>query len=170
VAEFIEDTEIYPVMISLSACAVESLAKSGLPAADFVTVQPGLTPVQDYVGNGKSCSEIIINMLNSFPANPFPNPDQSATCASELAYQLQIGLFRCAAPMGGTKQSPKPPTPAEQLNSTRQHLADMAAMKRAIACCMGRESRSYVLQGFTPYGPSGNVVGGSWTFLVGQEI
>lgn len=168
-AEFTEETEIYPVLIQLAACAQAELVKRGLPEIDKVTVQPGVTPVQDYVGNGKDCGEIIVNMTTSYPVNPFPNPDQggAASCASEFAYEVQLAIFRCAPPVKGTAQRPIFPTAVEQLEATRLHLADMAAAKAAIKCCM--KDRQYAIRTFQPYGPSGNVVGGVWTVVVGQE-
>jgi hypothetical protein len=165
-AEFREDTGIYPVMIALATCATEELVKSGLTAIDKVTIQPGLTPVQDYVGNGDDCGEIIVNLTSTFPSDPFPSPVQNATCAVDLAYEVQLGIFRCAPAM----EVNEPPSPAEQLNATRENLADMAAMHRAIRCCMQTMSRAYSLRAFAPYGPSGNVVGGIWTVIVGQEL
>jgi hypothetical protein len=168
-AEFVEEREIYPVLVQLAACAQAEVANRGLPEVGKVTVQPGVIPVQDYVGNGRDCAEIIVNMTASYPVNPFPSPDQGgiASCASEFAYEVQLGIFRCAPPVKGTRQNPIFPSPADQLEATRLHLADMAAGKAAIKCCMA--DRQYTIRSFEPYGPTGNVVGGVWTVVVGQE-
>lgn len=166
-AEFREDTDVYPVMLALAECATAELVKSGLTPITKVTVQPGPNPVMDYVGNGDDCGEIIVNLNTGFPVDGFPNPAEDGLCTSEFAYEVALAIFRCAPPLHGTKNAPLPPTPEEQTNATREYLADMAAMKRAILCCMQQQKRQYVLRVWTGYGPSGNVVGGVWTVLVG---
>jgi hypothetical protein len=164
---FVEDQGAYPVMVALAACTEEQLITRDLPPISKVTLQPGLEPVMDYVGNGKECGEIIVNMLNAFPYGPFPNPSTEANCGTPIAYTIEVGIFRCAPPMRGTRERPRPPLPEEQLESTRLHLADMAAVHAAIRCCMkGFPDRSYVVLPFQPYGPSGGVVGGTWGVVV----
>lgn len=165
-AEFREDTGIYPVLIALAAGTEAELVSSGLGDRYITTVQPGQTPVIDYVGLGKECAEIIVNLVQAYPSSIFPNPDPTGACGIQLAYEVQVGVMRCAPPMGGTKAAPKPPTPAEVLNSARQHTADMAAVHRAI-CKVLRPTRQYAIATFAPYGPEGNAVGGTWTVVVG---
>lgn len=171
-ADFVEDVGIYPTMISLATCVEAELIKSGIPV-DFVTVQPGLDPVLDHVGNGKSCSEAIVNLVTAFPAGAtFPAPDTGGTCGTELAYQLEVAVFRCSPQPKGKLPNLRLPTAVEQLESTRQHLADMAAVHRAIRCCFATKGsrREYAISGFAPYGPSGLVVGGVWGVVVGGTL
>lgn len=166
-AEFREDTGIFPTMLTLAECAQRELVKSGLPEIDKVTLQPGGTSVMDYVGNGKDCGEITVNFTQSYPVNPFPTPDATGSCASAFAYEIVLAIFRCSPSMDGSKQSPRPPSPVKQLAATRLYTADMAAMRRAIQCCMQENEMDYALRAWTPYGPSGLVVGGWWTVVVG---
>lgn len=161
--EFVEDTDIYPTMLQLVACAQAENDRSGLPAVGYAMVQPGVQVVLDHVGNGKECAEIIVNMTTSYPVDIFPNPDFTGTCSSTMAYEVQLAIFRCSPqPKNG-----RAPSITEQLESTRIHLADKAAMLRAIQCCFQTQKRDYIVRSFLPYGPQGVVVGGAWLIVVG---
>lgn len=164
-AVYTEDTGAYPIMVALTACVAEELAKRDLPPVGKVTLQPGSVPSIDYAGNGKDCAELIVNLMTAFPVDTFPLADSTGTCSNALAYQVQVGLFRCAPPLrGGGKQ---PPTMEDQLEATRLHLADMAALRAAIRCCFAGTDREYVLLPFAPYS-GGNAVGGVWTITFSE--
>lgn len=168
-AEFVEDVGIYPTMIELLTQVELENDRSGLPVLDFTSVQPGSQPVIDHVGNGKQCSELVVNLVSTFPTQGFPNPDPDGSCGTELAYEIQVAVFRCAkVPKGNSASNLRLPTEVDMLESTRLHTADMAAMHRAI-CKALKGKRKYVLRGFTPYGPEGGAVGGTWLLVVGPE-
>ena len=164
--ELREDFEIFPLLTRLIECTQAELERSGLPPTISVVV-PGQLAINDHAGNGKECDELVVNVVQAYPYEVFPNPSDRALCTSPMAYEVQVTIFRCAANPEGTRQSPKPPTPAAQLNSVRSHLADMQAMKRAILCCVRDDERLYALRTFTPVGPLGGVIGGTWSFVVG---
>jgi len=166
--ELREDGEIYPLLIDLLACAETELERSGLPPT-ISAIVPGQLAINDYAGDGKNCDEMVVNVVQAYPYQDFPTPSDQASCTSPLAYEVQLTIFRCAANPTGTRQAPKPPTPAAQLESVRGHLADMQAMRRAIRCCMQNGERLYALRLFTPIGPTGGVIGGTWSFLVGGD-
>ncbi len=159
-AVYTEDTGAYPIMVALTACVATELEKRHLPAAGKVTLQVGQSPSIDYVGLGKDCAELIVNLMTSFPVGNFPEADSLATCGSPLAYTVQVSLLRCAPVLRA--QGKQPPSMEDQLESTRLHLADMQAVRAAIACCFADTDRQYVLGTFIPYA-GGNVVGGVWT-------
>lgn len=167
-AEFREDTDIFPVLTQLAECATAQLVKDGLDPISAVSVQPGQQGVMDYVGNGKDCGEIIINVNQGYPVGPFPNQSADATCTTQMAYEVQLGIFRCAPQPSGPKNALRMPSSAEQTNAARIALADMSSMRRAIQCCMQTTGRQYTLRSFTPYGPTGNAVGGYWLVVVGM--
>jgi hypothetical protein len=153
-------------MLQLLECARLQLVKDGLEPADKTMLQAGLSPVVDWAGNG-SCGELIVNLRTGNPINGFPSPDATGNCASEMAYEVDLALFRCAPQPTGKSPNLKPPTPAAQTNAAREHLADMQSLKRAIQCCMSKTGSQYLIRQFTPYGPQGGAVGAIWTVLVG---
>lgn len=165
---FVEDKGAYPVMIRIAALVQEEVKKRGLPEISVATLQPGISTVVDYTGNGDNCAEVIVNLTNAVPMSNFPVVDTQGTCATELGFQIEVAIFRCAPMMRGSQNNPIPPAPEEQLEATRLHLADMQAARAAIRCAMGETDRNYVLGAFTPYGPSGGVVGGIWVLTFGM--
>jgi hypothetical protein len=62
------------------------------------------------------------------------------------------------------------PSVDDQLSATRTQMAEMAAMRRAIRCCMAADEDgkeiSYALGVYTPAGPEGGCVGGGWSVIV----
>jgi hypothetical protein len=56
------------------------------------------------------------------------------------------------------------PTAEQQFEATRLQMADMQAMRRAIQCCLAKDK--HVLGAYTPIGPDGNAVGGTWTVSI----
>ena len=169
-AAFREDDIAYPRMVELAACLCTELTASGLPDVCFCGVLPGAMVALDTCGGcgatGK-CGQAWVRLVSVFPSNNFPNPDSAPTCASLLAFELEIGVMRCAPAMDSRGN---PPTVAQQLDAVRLQTADMLAMRRAVACCMGGTDNAYFLGTYSPYGPQGGCVGGSWTVVVGQEF
>lgn len=168
-----EDTTVYPVMIELAACLCAEIAASELPTPCFCGVLPGSTVSLDYCG-GDSCEgecggQAWVRPVDIYPSAVFPNPDVTPTnCNSPLAFRLEVGIGRCVPmghnnPVGGYT----PPTVDEQLAAARLQMADMAAMRRAIQCCMaGNENLDYVLESYTPLIPQGGCGGGSFTVVI----
>lgn len=164
--EIIDDTGAYPVMQALIARVPLELAASGLAPVGYAYMQPGGQPVIDYAGLDNNCGELIVSMLTAYPSTNFPAQESSLNCVPQMAYQLEVALFRCAPNPTGTKQTPRPPTVEAQNNATRLYLADMKAVKRAICKTMAELERAFVLQSFRGYGPEGGVLGGVWPLLV----
>jgi len=172
-AEFREDTIVYPTMVALSACLCAEITASGLPEPCFCGLLPGSTVSLDFCGAGKCDGECggqaWVRPGEMFTSVAFPSPDTALqNCNSPLAFRLEVGIARCL-PMG--RNNPVggyiPPTLDEQLAATRLQMADAAAMRRAIQCCMAaNENLDYVLETYSPLPPQGGCGGGTWTVLI----
>lgn len=170
-----EDVEIYPIMVDLAACLCTELEASGLGGACFCGIIPGDQAVLDVCATcekaGAACpGQAWVRLITGYPSSLFPQPDvQGASCNTPLAYQIEIGVARCF-PTGKANNVSgyTPPTMAEQLNATRLQLADMAAMKRAIKCCLSgsHEDLTYVLGAYVPISTGGGCGGGVWQLTV----
>lgn len=160
-----------PVAEQLIECAVDQLTKRGIAIPGKRMVQPGLTPVLDWVGGDKctDCEELIAWVENVYPigAAGFPEQDDTGSCSSGLAFVLHVGIYRRALALQGTAQTP--PTPAQQTASAYAQGADREALRKAILCCAQSTGRRYVLGAYTSYGPEGLAVGGDWTVTFGDE-
>lgn len=168
-----EDTMVYPTMVKLAGCLATEFIASGLGQPCFCGLFPGEEAPWDYCdGNcGKTrAGQIWVRLVSAFPTQPFPVIDPLGTCASAMGFDLEVGAIRAAPMITGTAAKPILPTVDAQLESTRIQLAEMAAIRRAIKCCMAENEDggeiSYALGSYSPVGPDGGCVGGSWTVTV----
>lgn len=159
-AEYKEDTGIWPFLVSLQQCIEQENAKAGLPALGFISVMAGGDLALYYTEKGQAW----VRLAGAFPSTALPAPEQRlAKCNTPLAYTIEVGVARCAPQ---TKDRGANPTAADWFEFSRLQAADMRMLQRAIACCVQR--RDYVLGQWTPLGPAGNAVGGAWTLTVGE--
>jgi hypothetical protein len=164
-ADLVEDTGIYPVMVELAACLGAQIEESGLGKMCFLGILPGDVAMVDAGSceDDTPCGSAWVRLVQVYPSDQFPSPSTTATCATALAYELEIGIVRCVKVMDGEGNLP---SVEELVDTTRLQLADMAAMRRAISCCSSIKDRSYVLSAYTPTETGGGVGGGSWNVTV----
>lgn len=163
------DTTLYPIISDLSLClceeyrlADESFCYCGIEPAVGVEIQVGEC-------EGDACGAATVRVSRVYPSASFPDTDTSATCATLLAAEVFVTVYRCI-PVGSDDGAP--PTAEQYAFWAQQQFADMTAMKRAIACCFGTSHPDveYALGEYTPLTPQGGVGGGQWRLNVRQEF
>lgn len=156
---------IWPTLTELAACLCTQLHDSGLPDVCFCGVLPGSEVAWDYASGCDNCGMAWVRLLGMQPSTAFPQADiNPSNCSKPLAYTVEMGVLRCA-PM--PKEDGTPPTLEEMLDATELQIADAAAMRRAVACCLG--VRGWILGPYQPVGPQGGAVGGLWTVNIPEE-
>lgn len=158
---YVEDEFIWPLMVKLSQCLCETLEERGLkPSKCFCGILPGDTPSWDY-----SDGMAWVRLIDAYPSTTFPNPDTTArgSCSALLVATLEVGLLQCAPGLGAGGSLP---TEVQNFDASRLQMAGMRAMHQAITCC---DLGLVVLGTYTPSGPQGNLVGGTWQLNVGVE-
>lgn len=164
-----EDTLIYPLLAELTGCLCDELIASGLEASCSCSLVPGVGPTLDFCDGtceGGCPGEAWVRILSVYPSTNFPVQDNAATCASLLAFEVEVGVGRCL-PTG--QRDGSPPSPESLWETARLQLADMAAMRRAIACCFrGRDDVDYVLVRFDPSQGAGGCQVSTWQLVVQQ--
>jgi len=166
--DFVDDNQALPLMEALMAAAVAENDKRHLPELGFKTYQFGQNPVIDHAGpDSDGCAEITVWISNAFAIaeGGFPDPALRAVCSTEMAFELNVGVFRCVE-VEDTRTGI--PSEDEQFRATRIALADMASLKNAIRCWL-QGKREYNLGAYTQFN-QGFVIGGAWTVLVGGKI
>ena len=158
------DHVIWPVLVSLAECLCQQITDSGLPEPCFCGILPGGPEVAfDYCDSCEdgTCGQAWVRLGNVFPSTVFPAPQvDNAKCTSPLAFEVEVGIVRCAPAMGDEGQ---PPSLGDQFVTAQLAVADMMAMRRAILCCANStKGRDYYLGAYSPIGPEGGCVGGSW--------
>lgn len=173
----IDDTVAFPVLEALAACLCQEIAAADLPEPCFCGVLAGQLVANEHCGSedcaGDGCTggQAWVRLAGVYPSSQFPVQDQDqATCATLLAVEIEVGVARCAPVVsdeGGAMEGDAP-TLAQWHATTRLQMADMAAMRRAVLCCLGARSRDYLLGAYAPFGPEGGCVGGIWTVTVAE--
>jgi len=176
VAVLVEDSIVYPTLISLAACLCQEMEAAKTPALCSCGVVAG-NVVLDFCGggcDGNGCGgQAWVRFIDAYPSSTFPTVDSTlSNCKAPLAFNIEIGTARCA-PVGDNSavNGYTPPSLSESLGAVRIQLADMAAMRRAIQCCFGANDRDYILGPYTQFEVSGGgCVGGAFTIAVWESF
>lgn len=157
------DRWVWPVMTRLAECLCTEIAAAGLPPTCLCGIMPGEVVDASYVTAKEGMA--WVRMAGGYPYNTFPNATlDGTTCAMPLAFELEVGAMWCAPVARDSRGNP--PTMEAQFAAAEIQVAAMAAMHRAIICCMPSERATAALGQYTPAGPEGGVVGGSWSVVV----
>jgi hypothetical protein len=160
----VTDRSIWPAITALTSCLCQTLEARGLPPVCICTPLPGEQIATDYVT--ESAGMAWVRLEAAWPSTAFPNQAVgSSSCKAPLAFAIEIGLAYCA-PM--SESDGTPPDLASQFEAVELQLAAMAAMRAAIECCMPANTADYAIGQYTPMGPEGGVVGGSWSIFVAE--
>lgn len=160
----VEDTSVYPTMVSLRDCLCAELEKSDLPTTCFCDIMPGTSDGfidVDCDGDDNCGGSAWVRLVNVFPSSRLPEQEIGLGGGTFLAAELEVGVARCITAIDDDGTAPDAVT---QHMDTRLILADMAAMRRAISCCFrGRDrEEDWMLGAYTPLPGLGGVGGGSW--------
>lgn len=173
-AEFREDTVVYPKMIELSACLCAEIEASGLPTPCSCGPIAGALTL-DYCGScsdGKCGGQAWVRLTSAFPSSDFPNPRAEAfNCFVPLVFEVEVGIVRCK-PVGTASgmRGYVPPSLEQQVAAVRLQTADMAAILRAVNCCFANGDFNYSVGQYTPVTPEADCVGGAFTVTIQQEF
>lgn len=169
VVDVVEDRIAWPVLIQLADCLCTELVTAGLPPTCICAPFPGEAVATDYVNQDQGMA--WVRLASMFPSSAFPAQDGTASgCLMPMAAQLEVGVLYCA-PVTQGRSNRTPPGLSAMFDSTRLQMAAMAAMLRAIECCLGAANRKSVALGaYAPLGPDGGVVGGTWTVTVAEGV
>lgn len=134
-----------------------------------VTMYPGVAVPVDYVGGDECGGMAWVRHVGSNPTSTFPNADVGVdNCTYSLAHTVEVGIIRPAPIPESDGNTVELPDALTHMNSALDLADDMMLMKDAIT----RASRSIdfvILGGYTPTGPEGGAVGGTWTLAVGDD-
>lgn len=169
------DNPFHLVLSRLTDCLCEELAKAKGPGLCYCGLwagagQPPLGAIDCKDGD---CGVAWVRLIGAAPSASFPTPDEDATtsCGSPMAFDVEVGVARCAPRPQGRDQWPDP---QEMFEANRLYLSDMAAVQRALLCCLpkrqaeagGRE----ILVSASAWAPlemAAGKSGGTWTASIG---
>lgn len=162
-----EDTTIWPALQRLADCLCAQLEAAGGPELCFCGVQGGDTILADYPLVGGCGGMGFVRLVTAYPSmQQFPSQDAIATCATVLGFQVEVGVLR-PGPMLDDEMNP--PDSAAWNEAVQIQLSDMAAVRRAVACCFAGEDTRYLMDAWLPT-YQGDILGGSWMLTIQQEF
>ena len=141
-----------------------------LDALCVLTLFPGTAVPVDYIGTDENCNAMAwVRHISSAPSVRFPSADVTLdNCHSTLAHIVEVGIIRPSPIPESDGSTVELPDDVAHMNSALDLVDDMMLMKDAI----GRAARSidFVILGtYTPTGPEGGAVGGTWTLTIGED-
>lgn len=171
-ADILEDTQIYPALAELVECLRDSLGDS---APCFCDILMGQQIPVDYVGDcedaqgNASCGAAYVRVEGAYPTADFPEPLAFPTSNSVMAYNVSVGVLRCAS-IGQDDGNAIDPADLKVL--TTQLLSDMKSIRRAIQCCFMLKfpDVQHVMGVFLPIPQAGDVVGGEWPISILEDF
>lgn len=166
-----DDHSIWPVLSELAACLCNMMAEAGTSGC-FCGILAG--PNQEIPIDSDGCDNCgagYVRLESAYPSTiQFPEQDQQATCRAVMAFPVTVGIVRCA-PVGDSLGNP--PEPKELNAFARQVFADMALIRRAIACCLVDdkfEDIEYVMGEYTQRLVEGGTGGGEWQLTIRERF
>ena len=150
------------------ACLCTNLAESPGGPPCFCGLVPGQQVALDFCDCSSSttdCGMAWVRAGQRFPDHPVPEPADRA--------DLLRGPDRCPGRDGrhplcaraGRERNDHPGEEA-QYEAVRVQMGDMAAMRRALDCCLALNRRDWVLGPYVAVGPSGGCAGGAFQVTV----
>lgn len=156
------ENSVYPKLVELAACLCAALDEAGLPEPCFCGVLPGEGAAWDQRGNcgPKQNGMAYVRLSTSYPSEAVGQASQTpGNCSSGLGYDVEMAVLRSMPVLRhGNALSV-----AQQQAVAELQVADMHAMRRAVACCLTGSKRDWILGSYLPSGPMGGVVGGGMT-------
>lgn len=161
------ELRISPIIVSLLGCLEIENKASESPDFCRIGPMPAGSVIIDACGecvDGSCGGQGWVRLVNSFASTDFPLEDPIAQCGSKRAFTLEVGIARCMASMD---EDGEPPSVEDVTKDWAQQMTDMETMRRAIACCFGRDFEGdYVLGGYLPSPDQGDCGYATWTVLV----
>jgi hypothetical protein len=151
------DTDVYPLMLALTGCLSSTLEEFGVA---MCKVYPTFDDEIDMAEVGQDGGVGYVKLLSLGPSEP----ERPSTCGSGVVVSFEVGLGICY-PVNDDGDSL---TVDQQIEVGQALVRAMQASWAAISCCewAGDHRRHVYVDGWTGFGPSGGIIGGSWAVEV----
>lgn len=131
-----------------------------------ITIQPGNAVVFDF-GDEDCTGMAWVRMISANPTVSFPTPAADVNnCVHLLAYQVEVGMIGPAPKIEDTMGEFTVPDDIELFDAAMRQAEELDMMYQAI-----RKAKipQKIIGDYTPQGPEGGVMGGTWTLTVGGD-
>jgi hypothetical protein len=114
----------------------------------------------DYSGDcgDDVCGMAWVRLVAVYPSTVIGVPsEEPGNCSKAIGMDVEIGILRCVSV---SDDQGNPPDPTDLQANAALQVADAMALRKAAACCA--PEKDFILGGYTPVGPAGGLVGGTW--------
>lgn len=159
-------SDVMGKLSELATCLCAQIEIDGQPPVCFCGVLPGSQVALDYTGNcAEACGMAWVRLSGMYPSISIGQISQrAANCQDMWGLEVEIGIVRCASVLD---DQGNPPSDAQLLADAQVQMADADTMRRAVLCCLS--PKDFLLGAYTPTGPQGGVVGGTFTVYLMVE-
>lgn len=148
---------IWQAVEDLTTCLCAQLLTDNLPPVCVCGTLPGVEVALLYTGDcDVACGQAWVRLAGAYPSVTIGQPStRPGNCNSGIGADIELGIARCI----DVGDADTPPSPQVLAAAAQLQMDDMLAMWRAVACC--RQSKDWIVNAYTPFGPEGGLVGGS---------
>jgi hypothetical protein len=164
------DTNILFTQVSgLAECLCEQIKDpvNGVPDVCSCGVAPGDNMAPALIDGDCSvvCGAAWVRVSSIYPMKTIGTTDTTpGNCGAGLGADIELGIMRCIT-VGDERGAG--PTSADLLAAAQLQYADALVMRKAVLCCDAFFWREAIMTTYTPLGPGGGMVGGTWMVQVG---
>ncbi len=149
-------------MSDLAECLCAQIVVDESPEPCWCGVMPGQAALIEALGNECDGGLAWVRLVSAYPSQIIGQASTlTGNCGMGTGFDLEVGIMRLVV------VEEDAPDPAQSLAAVEQQIKDMETMRRAIGCCPALPKQDYILGQYTPSGPLGGVVGGTWSVFVG---
>lgn len=131
-----------------------------------ITIQPGNQVVFDF-GDDDCLGMAWVRLVTANPTVAFPAADTSLNnCVHTLAYTVEVGIIGPAPQIDTTLNEFILPTDVELFDASMRQMEEMRMMYDAIR---NADIPEKIVGDYTPVGPEGGVMGGTWAVVIGGD-
>lgn len=157
--DFVDDTKIWPLLTELAAEQYVQSGEAGLPEPCFHGVVPGETLSFDYCQpctTAGKCGTYWVRLVSMREIEG--ELGRRTVCAKQFEIDIEMGAIRCfqTVSAGGKAASPE-----QNEAAFRLQMAERQVIETVLRC--GHKEYDPLLAQYSPIGPLGGCVGGSWT-------
>lgn len=158
----------YDLLVDLAGCLCAQIETDGSPPTCFCGVVPGDAAAQQYTGNcADKCGMAWVRGASVYPSAAVGVQDtQAGNCGTGVGMDVEVGIMRCV-PFGDAAGNL--PSAEALLAATQLQMTDAMTMRRALYCCEAIDNMDFILGNYTPIGPLGGLLGGTWAISVAVE-
>jgi hypothetical protein len=168
-AALVDSNPLYDRVTDLAACLCSAIQNpaNGVPDVCFCGIVPGEAVTALYTGGNckDKCGMAWVRVVSIYPMTQVGAPDLTpGNCGAGVGADVELGIFRCIS-IGD--ETGAPTTPAELLAAAQLQIADSLVMQQAVYCCAAIPPKEVIMSAYTPLGPAGGLVGGTWALSMG---